>query len=68
MYLFKSNQASNDVLDLWRDLSTYEANFVNSADTSIVSRLARMKTDIAKTEQKLAALDKRTGNSWINEE
>lgn len=62
----KSNQANSDCLEMWRDLSSYEANFVNSSDTSVVSRLAKMKTKIASTAQKMNAIDKRTGKMWMN--
>ena len=36
----------SDCLEMWRDLSTYEANFVNSSDVSVVSRLANLNLEI----------------------
>lgn len=42
----KSKQAMSDCLEMWRDLSTYEANFVNSSDVSVVSRLANLNLEI----------------------
>jgi hypothetical protein len=49
----KVNTCYCDSLELWRDLSTYEANFVGSSDDSVVSRLATINLQISKVTKQL---------------
>lgn len=55
----------SDCLEMWRDLSTYEANFVNSQDISVVSRLANVNLEITKTLSRLEQINTKVGRSWI---
>jgi len=53
---------------MWRDLSTYEANFSGANDVTLVSRLAQINLRISVISNQLEKVEKSKsiqGNSWI---
>ncbi len=61
----KSKQAMSDCLEMWRDFSTYEANFVNSSDISVASRLANLNLEIQKVSN--GTLSKQKQGVWLTD-
>lgn len=61
----KSKQAMSDCLEMWRDFSTYEANFVNSSDISVVSRLANLNLEIQKVSN--GTLSEQKQGAWLTD-
>jgi hypothetical protein len=55
---------------MWRDLSTYEANFSGANDVTLVSRLAQINLRISVISNQLEKVEKSKavqGNSWIGD-
>lgn len=63
--LRKTARAGHDKQELYRDLSTYEFNFVRRNDFSLMGKLDAITDRISDTSKKL---DMGKKNSWIDVE